>query len=118
MVKPQREKIRMNIPSVIKQQLLCTNPIIVGSWAAHGWIATAYNTLIFKVNAHHFKGIISITLDEAQDLYNIHFYNNHTHSSFIKNKKLSKKFMPISGVFCDQLVELIDDNIERIDAYN
>lgn len=107
----------MNIPTVIKQQLFCTGLIKVGSWGAHGWCATANNTLTFKVNAHHFKGIITITLDEGQDLYDIHFYDNYQISSFVKNKKPSVQFQPMFGVYCDQLVELIDDAIERIDVY-
>lgn len=107
----------MNIPTIIKQQLVSTSPIKIGSWGAHGWIATASNTLTFKVNAHHFKGMISIVLDESQDLYDIHFFDNYRLSSFFKNKKPSKQFQPMTGIFCDQLVDLIDDNIERIDAY-
>jgi len=107
----------MNIPTIIKQQLLCTSPVKVGSWGAHGWTATARNNLAFKVNAHHFKGIITITLDEGQDLYDIHFYDNYQMASFAKTKKPSNKFQPMFGVYCDQLVELIDDSIERISAY-
>ena len=108
----------MNIPTTIKHQLFDTSATKVWSWGAHGWVATAKNTLTFKVNAHHFKGIICITLDDGQDLYDIHFFDNFRKSSFMKNPKPSKTFPPMTGVFCDQLVELIDDNIERIPAYH
>ena len=107
----------MNIPALIKQQLLGTSLIKVGSWGAHGWVATAKNNLTFKVNAYHFKGIIIITLDEDRDLYDIHFYDNFQISSFVKNRKPSKKFQPMIGVYCDQMVDLIDGAIERIDSY-
>lgn len=106
----------MNIPTIIKSQLF-TDINKVWSWGAHGWIATAVNTLSFKVNAHHFKGIVCITLNEAQDLYEINFFDNYSISSFSKNPKLSKKFQPLLGIYCDQMVDLIDDNIERIAAY-
>ena len=107
----------MNIPTIIKQQLLTTGVTKVWSWGAHGWVATANNTLVFKVNAHHLKGIVSITLDESQDLYDIHFFDNYSISSLAKDKKPSKKFQPIIGAYFDQMVDLIDNNIERIDAY-
>jgi hypothetical protein len=108
----------MNIPSIIKSQLHNTSLTKVWSWGAHGWAATAGNTLAFKVNAHHFKGIVCISLDEGQDLYDISFFDNYSYASFVKNKKPSKQFQPMTGIFCDQLVELIDDNIERIAAYH
>jgi len=106
----------MNIPTIIKSQLF-TDRNTVWSWGAHDWVATAENTLSFKVNAHHFKGIVCITLNESQDLYEIHFFDNYRISSFAKNPKASKKFEPLLGVYCDQMVGLIDDYIERIDAY-
>ena len=107
----------MNIPNIIIQQLLTTNSSTVGLWGAHGWAATSYNTLSFKVDGHHFKGIISIIFDEALDLYEIHYFDNNTISSLLKNPKQSKKFSSMTGIYCDQLVGLIDENIELIDAY-
>ena len=108
----------MNIPTIIKNQLFNTSVTKIWSWGAHGWAAPEKNTLAFKVNAHHFKGIVCITLDEGHDLYEIHFFDNYSFPSFAKNKKPSKQFQPMIGVFCDQLVELIDDNIERVPAYH
>ena len=107
----------MNIPSIIKQQLFQTEITRVWSWGADKWRATAYNTLTFKVNAHRFKGMISIILDEGQDLYEIHFFDNCTLRSFDTNPKPSEYFPAIYGVYCDQLVDFIDDKIEKIDAY-
>lgn len=107
----------MNIPSIIKQQLLQTGIIRVWSWGADKWRSTAYNTLTFKVNAHRFKGAISIILNEEHDLYEIHFFDNCTLRSFNTNPKPSKKFPALYGVFFDQLVDFIDDKIEKIDAY-
>jgi len=107
----------MNIPNIIKQQLFCTGSTIVWSWGAHGWTATTPNTLTFKVDGHHFKGIVCITLDESQDLYNIHFFDNYTISGLLKNPKPTNKFQSLTGIYCDQLVELIDERIELIDEY-
>ena len=106
--------IIMNIPTIIKQQLF-TDVSKVWSWAAHGWTAIADNTLAFKVNAHHFKGIVCIILDEGHDLYEIHFLENDSVSGSFK--KPSKKFPSLFGVYCDQMVDLIDEKIERIPAY-
>jgi hypothetical protein len=108
----------MNIPTIIKQQLFSNDRMKVWSWGAHDWFALSYNTLCFKVNAHHFKGVISIALDEGQDLYDIHFFDNYRKSSFIKTPKPSQQIQPMTGIFCDQMVELIDDHIERIAAYH
>lgn len=107
----------MNIPSIIKQQLFQTGITKIRSWGAHNWRATAYNTLMFKVNAHRFKGMINIALDEGQDLYEIHFFDNCTIHSFDSNPRPSKRFPVMTGVFCDQLVDIIDDAIEKIDTY-
>lgn len=106
----------MNIPTIIQSQLF-TDINKIWSWGAHGWVATAQNTLSFKVDANHFKGIVSIALNESQDLYEIRFFDNFRISSLVKSPKESKKFKPLLGVFCDQMVDLIDDKIERIDAY-
>jgi hypothetical protein len=107
----------MNIPSIIQQQLFQSGKTYIWSWGAHGWTSTIANTLTFKVDAWHFKGIISIQLDEGQDLYNIHFFDNYTLSSFINNPKPSKKIPSMIGVYCDHMLKLIDDAIERIDIY-
>jgi hypothetical protein len=101
----------MNIPSIIKQQLVQTNIIIVGTWGAHKWTALSTNTLAFRVQARRLNGIITITLDERQDLYNISFYSNKSFEILLK--KPLKKFEDIQGVYYDQLLYLIDEQIEK-----
>lgn len=105
----------MTIPQIIQQQLLHTNKAIVWSWGVSKWVALSDNALALRVHAHHLNGIVCITLDEGQDLYNIEFFSNKNFSDVLKNPVI--QYNAIEGVYCDQLVELIDKIIAKIPAY-
>jgi len=105
----------MTIPNIIKQQLIQTDQTIVWSWGVSKWAALSEKTLALRVNAHRLNGIVCIALDEAQDLYNISFFNNKSFLGVLKNP--SEKFNSITGVYCDQLLEMIDEVIEKIPLY-
>ena len=105
----------MTIPNIIKQQLLQTNTAIVWSWGASKWVALSDNTLGIRVHARRLDGIVRITLDEAGDLYNVSFFNNKSFSGLLKNP--SEQYHTIEGVYCDQLLDLIDEVIEKISDY-
>lgn len=105
----------MTIPGIIKQQLLQTNTAIVWSWGVSKWVALSDNTLAIRVHAHHLDGIVCITLDEGCDLYNIVFFSNKSFSGVLKDPL--EKFDAIKGVYCDQLVGMIDEVIEKIPGY-
>lgn len=106
----------MNIPNIIKLQLVQqSNIAIVWSWGISKWVALTNQTLAIRINARRLNGIVCITLDEARDLYNITFFSNKRISEVLLNP--SKKFEDIEGVYCDQLVEVIDNVIERIPEY-
>jgi hypothetical protein len=62
--------------------------------------------LLFKVSGNHYKGLVYITLS-WMDLYDVHFLNRN---GDVKGEK-------IEGLFFDQLVEVIDNRIERIPDY-
>ena len=61
--------------------------------------------LMFKVNGHHHKGYVLITLD-WMDTYDVHLVT--THGNIVKSFEM---------VYFDMLVEIIDNNIERIEEY-
>lgn len=105
----------MTIPNIIKQQLLLTNTAIVWSWGVSKWVALSDNTLAMRVHAPRLDGIVRITLDEGWDLYNIAFFNNKSFSGLLKNP--SEQYDAIEGVYCDQLVDVIDGVIEKISSY-
>lgn len=106
----------MNIPNIIKQQLeQQSETAIVWSWGISKWVALTEKTLAIRVNARRLNGIVCITLHEGRDLYNVAFFSNKRISEVLLNP--SKKFEDIDGVYCDQLVEMIDNVIERIPEY-
>lgn len=61
--------------------------------------------LIFRVNGHHYKGLILITLS-WMDMYDVHLINN--------DGDVTEK---MEGIFFDQLQEVIDNRIEKISDY-
>jgi hypothetical protein len=85
--------------------VLTHNKIIYFTWG----VSKKYNVdskgLLLKVNGHHHKGYIFITLT-WEDLYNVHLISTHG------NIKES-----IEGIYFDQLTEIIDNKIERIPQY-
>lgn len=105
----------MSIPNIIKQQLLLTNTAIVWSWGVSKWVALSNNTLAMRVHARRLDGIVCITLDEGWDLYNITFFNNKSFSGLLKNPV--EQYDAITDVYCDQLVDVIDEVIEKISDY-
>lgn len=98
-----------NVVKTIRSQLYASGQMMVWSWGAHDWMAMDENTLQFKVQGHHFKGHVRIAYDEGDDLYNIHF--GHWKSRQWHN------LSTIDAVYCDEMVYLIDDKVERIDQY-
>lgn len=68
-----------------------------------------------RIDAHHLDGIVCIALDEGCDLYNIDFFSNKSFSGVFENPL--NKFDAIKGVYCDQLIGMIDEVIEKIPCY-
>jgi hypothetical protein len=75
------------------------------SWGVSTRINFMDKALILKVNGHLFKGYVVIALDYS-DTYNVHLVTTHGN--------ISKS---IENVYCDELAEVIDNNIERIPEY-
>ena len=86
-------------------QWLKINPIWLMSWGARNFTKYEDTALFFTVSGHHHKGIVLITL-AYDDTYTVRLLSSQW------NEKA--KF---ENVYCDQLAELIDHKIERINIY-
>lgn len=75
------------------------------SWGVSRLTNVHNKGLMFKVNGHHHKGYVLITLDWS-DTYDVHLIT--THGNIVKSFDM---------VYFDDLVEIIDSNIERIPEY-
>lgn len=105
----------MNIPKIIQQQLLHTNPSTVLTWGISKWYEASDTMLAIRVHARYLDGFICIDLDESQDLYDISFCSNKDITDMILHPIYPYK--TIKGVYCDQMVEFIDNRIEKIPNY-
>jgi hypothetical protein len=86
-------------------QVLRHNQSIYWSWGVSKLVNVDNKGLLMKVNGHHHKGYVFITLG-YEDLYKVHFISTHGN---IKDTK--------EGIFFDMLVEIIDNRIEKIKNY-
>ena len=78
----------------------------VWSWGTHD-TETIKNGLQFKVQGFLMTGTVKITYDEGMDLFNIEFQpSDDTKPRIIKE-----------GLFFDQLVSVIDENVEYCENY-
>ena len=105
----------MTIPKINQRQLLHTNKAIVWSWGVSKWHQLSDNALALRVHARYLDGCVCIELDEAHDLYDISFYLNKDFSDMLVWPVIPYK--PMKDVYCDQLVESIDNRIEKITDY-
>ena len=94
----------LQVANTIRQQLIAFGQVKVWSWGARQWVGGS-NFLQFRVSGHHFKGRIKITLN-SMDLYDIQFIKL---SGEVHNE--------VNGVYFDQMTDIIDRVVERIEAY-
>lgn len=87
------------IMSILKTQLM-----VVWSWGFNSPIAIE-NGLRFKVQGFKFRGTVEVKYDGGRDLFNI---------SFIKRNKVVEV---VNGVYCDMIVEVIDNTVEKTADY-
>lgn len=89
------------IMSILKVDLM-----VLFSWGFHNPTAIE-NGLIFKVNGFKHRGKVKVVYNEAKDLFNV---------SLITNRGV--EIETIEGVFFDNLVEVIDNHIEKTNNYS
>ena len=75
------------------------------SWGASGFTNIRNNVLVFKVNGHHHKGYVLISLG-WEDLYRVKLVSTHGNVKF-----------EMDGIFFDQLFDILDERIEKIPEY-
>jgi len=81
------------------------NRNIFWSWGVSKMVNLQNKGLMFKVNGHHHKGWVLVTLG-WEDLYKVYIVSN------------TGKFLDeYTGIFFDDLVEVIDNRIEKIPDY-
>jgi len=64
------------------------------------------NGLLFRVNGFKHKGYVSVNYNEGKDLFDVFLFN--------PQMVIVKK---IESVFFDELVEIIDEAVERVTDY-
>lgn len=96
----------LTIAKTIQQQLYRLGRVKVWSWGTHAFQG-GENFLQFKVTGHKFRGYVRITLNPL-DYYNI---------IFSKKRDLSEKSHEVNDVCFDEMVDIIDEYVEKIPAY-
>ena len=86
--------------------VLLSQPTILMSWGFQN-PGIIKQGLSFYVNGFKHKGRVNISYNECQDLFEIYFFD--------ENDKLVDT---IHMVYFDQLVELIDERVEKTEDYN
>ncbi len=86
-------------------QILKSNMNIFWSWGAQKFVDLNGKGLRFKVSGHHHKGLVYIVLNGA-DMFDVYYTDKHGVITGIN-----------FDIFFDQLVEVMDNKIERIAAY-
>lgn len=77
----------------------------VASWGARGWMRNKNLWLRFMVSGHHHNGHVYIVLG-WDDTFTIYYTTS-------RGKIVDKREM----VYVDELVQVIDNRVERIEAY-
>ncbi len=87
------------------RQILKLQQNKVWSWGTHN-CETIKNGLQFKVQGFLMKGTVKITYDEGMDLFDLEFLPDD-----------DKPRKAILGLYLDQLVSVIDENVEYCENY-
>jgi hypothetical protein len=76
-----------------------------GAYAMMCWGARQFTDvgdgLTFKVSGRNVKGSVKVVYMDCSDLYDVHVFNTR-----------GRELKHIEAVYCDQLAELIDDEVE------
>lgn len=98
----------LEIANTIRYQLLTLGRTKVWSWGANAWTG-GKNFLAFKVQGFKLKGVVKITLTSMDD-YTIEFFK--TRLGVTSTLETSKPYRTIEGVFFDEMVDIIDNEVE------
>ena len=98
-----KNKIEFNVTETL--QLLSFNKPIFWSWGVSSMTNIANKGLLLNVSGNHHKGLVLVTLD-GNDTYTVYILS--------MRKTVLNTF---ENVYFDQLVEIIDNRIEKIKDY-
>ncbi len=87
-------------------QILMSQHVIVWSWGFEK-CHTVKKGIRFNVSGFLHQGFVEVVYDEGSDLFDIKLLD--------KNLNLVKE---LNGVFFDELVTIIDEQVEKIENYN
>jgi len=82
------------------------SPTILMSWGFTSPVVIKQG-LRFSVSGFLLKGKVEVIYNGGSDLFDLTFYNE---DSGVRNT--------LEGVYFDQLLEVLDDQVERVDNYN
>ena len=87
--------------------ILTSQPIILMSWGIDPkTVKTIELGLEFYVQGFKHRGLVRVTLNEAEDLFEVTLIDDN-----------GTTVDTIQSVFCDNLVAVIDDAVEKTDNY-
>ncbi len=88
--------------------ILKSNPTIILSWGFNTPAALQNNEgLLFKVNGFKHQGWVKVVYNEGKDLFIV----------FLLDPKM-RDMKRINDVYFDQLIDVIDEAVERTNDYN
>lgn len=88
--------------------IFSTQPNVVMSWGVCKFRALQGNSgIIFHVQGYKFNGWVKIVYDEGADLFNVFYLSN-----------LGKTVKEQKGIYFDELVNTIDEYVEKTPDYN
>jgi len=87
-------------------RILSSQHIILWSWGFNE-ANTIKSGLRFNVNGFIHQGYVDVIYNEGQDLFDVNLLN--------KELKITKA---LPGIFFDELVNVIDQHVEKIENYN
>ena len=94
--------------AVYIMQILSTKPNVVMSWGVSQLRALQGDEgVMFHVQGFKFNGWVKCVYDLGEDLFNLFYIDNEG-----ETKKIQK------GIYVDQLVDVIDEAVEKTADYN
>lgn len=101
-----KELLKANFNQNETLRLLKSSGAIMMSWGTSNLSRLGNQGLIFKTNGNHHKGYVLITLN-WDDTYEVHLINNR-----------ARVLETITNVYWDELVNRIDEKVEKIKEYS
>ena len=86
--------------------ILISQPTILMSWGFESPVVIRLG-LRFKVNGFLHSGVVEVRYDEGADLFDIYLLDN-----------ANQEKETIEEIYFDELVEVIDNHVERVVNYN